>query len=126
MLGKSMTPMGRAALFITAWLAAAPLVSAQQAPAQQPPPVQQTAPAPSRQSGSTTLTRSGGDGQATAPAASTTSEVRLEALLTSDGQRIDQGLVWRIFNGKSGPDDKPKLIATHREASPTIKVPPGD
>lgn len=121
-----MKPTGRAPLLIAAWLAAAPLAHAQPAPTQQAPTSQQPVSPPARQTGSTTLTRSGGDGQAPSPAANTTSEVRLEALLTSDGQRIDQGLVWRLFNGKTGPDNKPKLVATHREASPTIKVAPGD
>ncbi len=114
-----MTQRVRTLLMIAAWFAAAPFAHAQQ-PLAQPPP------APAKQSGSTTVPRSGGDAPATAPAASTLAEVRLEALLTSDGQRIDQGLVWRVFGGKSGQDAKPKLIATHREASPTIKVAPGD
>ena len=52
--------------------------------------------------------------------------VKLEALLTDDGQRIEQGLVWRVFNSRLESDGKPKLIATHREATPTLKVAPGD
>jgi hypothetical protein len=54
------------------------------------------------------------------------SSVRLEALLTDEGQRIEQGLVWRVFNARLEADGKPKLIATHREATPTLKVAPGD
>lgn len=52
--------------------------------------------------------------------------VRLEALLTDEGQRIEQGLVWRVFSARLESDGKPKLVATHREASPTLKVAPGD
>ncbi len=50
----------------------------------------------------------------------------LEALLTSDGQRIDQGLIWRVFSDKTGPDGKSKLLESSRQATPQIKVPPGD
>ncbi len=73
--------------------------------------------------GTTSVPRSGGD----APTPSTAlPQVKLEALLTNDGQRIDQGLVWRVFNARSESDGKPKLLATHREAAPVLKVQPGD
>ena len=52
--------------------------------------------------------------------------VRLEALLTTDGQHIDQGLVWRVFGAKPELDGKLKLVATYREAQPTLKVQAGD
>jgi hypothetical protein len=63
--------------------------------------------------------------------------VRLKALLTDDGQSIDQGLVWRIFADKPGADKalvaaptegdgRARLIATHREASPQVRLPVGD
>jgi hypothetical protein len=71
--------------------------------------------------GTTSVARSGGEG----PAA-VLPQVKLEALLTNDGQRIDQGLVWRVFNARSETDGKPKLLATHREATPLLKVLPGD
>ncbi|MEQ1696429.1 MAG: hypothetical protein ABL901_11370 [Hyphomicrobiaceae bacterium] len=103
------------AFLFTAWLAAAPFAYAQQTPQ-----------APANQSGSTTVNRSGGDAVAVAPATLSIAEVRLEALLTSDGQHIDQGLIWRVFSGKPGQDGKPKLVATHREASPSLKIAPGD
>ncbi len=60
---------------------------------------------------------------ATAPIAS--GSVGLEAVLTEDGQRIDQGLVWRVYNRRDA-NAPPKLIATHREPSPTLRLPPGD
>jgi hypothetical protein len=53
-------------------------------------------------------------------------QLSLVALLTQDGQSIEQGLVWRIFRDRSGPDGKPRLVSTHREASPQIRLEPGD
>jgi hypothetical protein len=61
------------------------------------------------------------------PSAAGGTQVTLVALLTQDGQRIDQGLVWRVFQAsKTGPDGKSSLISVHREASPALKLPPGD
>jgi hypothetical protein len=62
------------------------------------------------------------DGRAGAGAAG----LSLVALLTQDGQGIDQGLVWRVYAGKPGPDGKPRLISMHREASPQLRLEPGD
>jgi hypothetical protein len=47
-------------------------------------------------------------------------------LLTQDGQSIEQGLTWRVFRDRPGPDGKPRLVSTHREASPVIRLEPGD
>ena len=55
-----------------------------------------------------------------------TTEVNLTALLTADGQRIDQGLVWRIYEATNGLKGESKLLTTNREASPTIHLKPGD
>jgi hypothetical protein len=63
--------------------------------------------------------------------------VRLKALLTDDGQSIDQGLVWRVFADKPGADKtlvasqpegeaRARLVATQREASPQLRLPVGD
>lgn len=56
------------------------------------------------------------------------SHVTLVALLTQDGQRIESGLVWRVF--KRGEDattpGNNKLIVTRHEASPVLKLEPGD
>jgi hypothetical protein len=52
--------------------------------------------------------------------------VSLVALLTADGQRIDQGLVWRVFQDRGDQDGKHKLVATNREATPTLKLQAGD
>jgi hypothetical protein len=71
----------------------------------------------------TVIERSGDD-----KAAATTSggQLRLTALLTADGQQIDQGLVWRIFQTTADPAAKAKLVTENREASPTLKLAPGD
>lgn len=53
-------------------------------------------------------------------------QVTLVALLTEDGQSIEQGLVWRVFRAKPTADPNGRLVATHREASPTVRLDPGD
>ena len=53
-------------------------------------------------------------------------EVTLVAFLTDEGQRIDQGLVWRAFQEQPGaPATKPKIMGTWRDASPSVRLPPG-
>jgi hypothetical protein len=52
--------------------------------------------------------------------------VQLQALLTEDGQSIEQGLVWHVFRDRPGPDGKPKLVTRNREASPLLRLEPGD
>lgn len=52
--------------------------------------------------------------------------ITLVALLTADGQQIDQGLVWRIFQNPVTPEGKARLVAENREASPSLKLAPGD
>jgi len=53
-------------------------------------------------------------------------EIRLIGLLTADGQRIDRGLVWRVFEEQSKDVDRPpKLVSERRDASPLLKLPPG-
>lgn len=52
--------------------------------------------------------------------------ISLVALLTADGQQIDQGLVWRIYEGPASRDGKARLINESRDATPTIKLTPGD
>jgi hypothetical protein len=53
-------------------------------------------------------------------------QVSLVALLTQDGQSIEQGLVWRVFHERPGPDGKLKLAALRREASPSLRLEAGD
>ena len=61
-----------------------------------------------------------------APGATVAGQVSLVAVLTQDGQNIDQGLTWRVFRDKPGPDGKLRLVSTHREASPTLRLEAGD
>ncbi len=51
--------------------------------------------------------------------------VKLVALLTGDGQQIEQGLVWRVFQ-MAAHAGKSKLLIESREASPFVKLPPGE
>ncbi len=53
------------------------------------------------------------------------SRVRLIALLTADGQRIEQDLVWRIFEENSDTQTAGKLLSTHSTASPMLTLKPG-
>lgn len=80
---------------------------------------------------------SGGDGNTTVvprtapvpgsgPAATgTKTEVQLTAFLTTDGQRIDRGIIWRVYAEDAGQSGKSKLISTLRDAAPTLKLEPG-
>ena len=60
------------------------------------------------------------------PGAAEAGRVSLVAVLTQDGQNIEQGLVWRVFRDRPGPDGKLRLVSTHREASPTLHLEAGD
>lgn len=61
------------------------------------------------------------------PDAGPLAQVTLVALLIEDGARIEQGLTWRIYSGKgAGPDGKPRLVATFRDAAPVAKLSAGD
>lgn len=53
-------------------------------------------------------------------------QVNLVALLTVDGQRIDKGLVWRVFTTTRDSRTPTKLLLTKREPSPSIALEPGD
>lgn len=52
--------------------------------------------------------------------------VGLNAFLTEAGTPIDQGIVWRVFEGRLGGDGKHKLLSTHKEATPTLRLAAGD
>src|SRR5262245_18175145 len=53
-------------------------------------------------------------------------QVSLTAMLTEDGQSIEQGLIWRIYRDIAGPDGKARIVSTSREPSPTLKLDAGD
>lgn len=86
------------------------------APIETPPAVPQP---PAGSSNTTVIERVGAEPKPAAPG------VKLVALLTADGQQIDQGIVWRVFQG-ADVQGKAKLIVEKREPSPQIKLQPGD
>lgn len=57
---------------------------------------------------------------------SVTSLIQLVGLLTEDGQPIDRGVVWRVYSEKGAAAGRPRLMSTHREASPLVRLAPGD
>jgi hypothetical protein len=80
--------------------------------------------APNDAGNTTTVPRSNA-GPPPTPAASP-GKVKLVALLTDNGQQIDKGLIWRVFQNSATSEAKTKLISTHRDASPLVKLEPGD
>jgi preprotein translocase subunit YajC len=52
-------------------------------------------------------------------------QVSLSALLTAEGQRIDQGVSWRVYEDRPGPDGQHKLIASSQQAAPVMRLDPG-
>lgn len=79
-------------------------------------------PAQAKTPANTTVIERGGD----AAAGGGQSIVKLVALLTADGQEIDEGLVWRVYQNDAGDGEKSKLVSEKREASPSLKLQPGD
>lgn len=53
-------------------------------------------------------------------------QVTLVALLTQDGQKIDEGLIWRVFQAGNEGAAAQKLVNQVRDASPVLRLPPGD
>ena len=59
-------------------------------------------------------------------------EITPAAYLTEDGERIEQGVVWRVYMettaplGAKGTDAKPRLVGTWRDASPVLRLPVGE
>lgn len=52
--------------------------------------------------------------------------VTFKAMVTEQGPKLDSGLVWRVYAAQPSPDGTRKLIATHREATPTAALLPGE
>jgi hypothetical protein len=103
--------------------------------ASQPPPVSAplTAPGPDATPpiilvppNTTVVPRSAPEAKPAPPSAGIAGQVTLAAVLTQDGQNIEQGLVWRVFRAKPGPDGKQKLVSLYRDASPTLRLESGD
>ncbi|WP_295559533.1 hypothetical protein [uncultured Hyphomicrobium sp.] len=55
-----------------------------------------------------------------------TAQVRMVARLTSDGQEIEEGLVWRVFWHPPGDSTRSTQVAVKQEARPTFKLKVGD
>jgi hypothetical protein len=72
----------------------------------------------------TTIVPRSSAGPKQAGAGSGIGQISFTALLTDDGQNIDQGLVWRIYRVGQGLQ-KAALVAQHRDASPTLRLEPG-
>ena len=64
-------------------------------------------------------------GKSDAPAANA-SDVTLTARLTEDGQPIDQGLVWRVFEAAATPDGRSRPIGNSRDATLKLRLAPGE
>lgn len=64
--------------------------------------------------------------QKPAPAPVGGGQLVLSASMTEDSQPIDQGLIWRVYRDKPGAEGKPRLVSQHKEASPQIRLDPGD
>ncbi len=90
-----------------------------QAPAAAPPGT-----APAAPGNLTVVPRSGGDDQRGGASANAT-PVQLVALLTADGQQIDQGVVWRVYRDPGQADQKATLVSTVREPAPVVQLDPG-
>jgi len=52
--------------------------------------------------------------------------VTFRALITDVGPKLQSGLTWRIYNAKPASDGSYELISTHREATPTTTLLPGE
>jgi len=88
------------------------------------PPVPE-APAEAPGSGTTIIPRSDTPPAALPADPSAPDRLKLVALLTADGQRIEQGLTWRVY-GPAAEKGKVRLLSTHEEASPTLSLQPGE
>ncbi len=63
---------------------------------------------------------------AAAPGDTTPQNVVLTAEITEKGAKISDGLVWRIFDTKPDKNGQLAMVAKSEQASPTVKLPPGD
>jgi hypothetical protein len=55
-----------------------------------------------------------------------TAQVRMVARLTSDGQEIEEGLIWRVFWHAPGDSVRTTQVTMKQEARPTFKLKVGD
>ncbi|MGV1014653.1 MAG: hypothetical protein ACOYB4_06755, partial [Methyloceanibacter sp.] len=52
--------------------------------------------------------------------------VTFKALVTEVGPKLQTGLTWRVYASQAATDGRHKLISTHREATPTAALLPGE
>jgi hypothetical protein len=52
--------------------------------------------------------------------------VTFKALITEVGPKLQAGLTWRVYTSKPSADGTYQLISTHREATPTAALLPGE
>lgn len=100
----------------TGW---APALKGSQTESKLPPPPAPSSPAAPAAANSTTITRPGSGGGGVVP-------VSLAAQVSEETPPLDQGVVWRIYRDKPGPDGKLRPVSTHRDAAPTVRLEPGD
>lgn len=79
--------------------------------------------APARVPNTTVITKSPNGGGSAGQGRGTA--LTLQATLIEGGARIEQGLVWRIFDAKV-VDGKHRQITTLKDVSPVVKLAPGD
>ncbi len=93
-----------------------------------PPQLRPSMPVPGTPPANTTVVpRTAPDARPTA----VTGELRLEAFLTDDGKRIEQGLLWHAFEDvavTAAADQRAKArhVGSWKEPSPTLRLPPGN
>lgn len=62
-----------------------------------------------------------------ADAPGATGQLTLVAMVSEDStQRIEQGLVWRVYQAGGSDGGRPRLLSTHREAQPALRLPAGE
>jgi hypothetical protein len=72
----------------------------------------------------TTIVPRSTTGPKPSPGAGGPVQIAFSALLTDDGQNIEQGLVWRVYRAGQG-SEKAAFVSQHREANPTVRLEPG-
>lgn len=117
-LGRFAAACGAAWIALTSPSSAQWTTNGEEAPAARPAVGETEAPS---QSGTTDIQRSPDPVDQDAPGA-----LQLVALLTVDGQQINEGLIWRVYKTTASAGGGETLIGTHREASPALKLKPGD
>lgn len=94
------------------------------------PPLRSTIPDQPAQKGNTTIVPRAAAPAAPAPTPTPipagVGQITLRAALTDDSQPIDQGIVWRVYQEKGGPDGRNKLVTESRAPTPTLRLPPGE